>query len=385
MKSTPEPIQSGGILSLMAIEDTGAAEKIPTLDEIRGLIDEVDSRIVELLNRRSELSLHVRAWKSNAPETRWFAPERERQVFEGLHAKLAQTSATLPIPALDAVYREILSSSRALQRKLTVAYWGPAGTFTHIAAATKFGSSSEFLPSTSIMDVFSAVEHDRADFGVIPVENSTEGIVTYTLDTLQSTTLRVCAEVYVQITQNLLSLAPDLKSIKRLYTGPQPHAQSRQWLDQNLPNVEYIEVMPTSRSVERAGAAPEGAAIAPSLASEIYGVPLLAAHIEDDPRNATRFLVVGHDDPPQTGRDKTSILFAVKNEPGALARALRAFEDADVNLTLITSRPSKHTPWEYVQFIDMQGHQREWHVQSGISTLKQESLFVQVLGSYPEA
>jgi len=235
------------------------------------------------------------------------------------------------------------------------------------------------------MDVFSAVEHHRADYGVIPVENSTEGIVSYTLDTLQKTTLRVCAEVYVPITQNLLSIAPNLQSIKRLYTGPQPHAQSRQWLDQHLPTVEYIEVMPTSRSVERAKDDPEGAAIAPALASQIYDVPLLVEHIEDDPRNTTRFLVVGYNDPPPTARDKTSILFAVKNEPGALARALRAFEEANVNLTLITSRPSKHTPWEYIQYIDMQGHEKDHNVQTGINTLKAESLFVQVLGSYPEA
>jgi chorismate mutase/prephenate dehydratase len=152
-----------------------------------------------------------------------------------------------------------------------------------------------------------------------------------------------------------------------------------------LPNVEYIEVLPTTRAVERAKEDPESAAIAPALASQIYDVPILASHIEDDPRNTTRFLVVGHNDPPPTGRDKTSILFAVKNEPGALARALRAFEDAGVNLTLITSRPSKHTPWEYVQFIDMQGHENSENVQAGIKALQQVSLFVQVLGSYPEA
>jgi chorismate mutase/prephenate dehydratase len=369
----------------MATEDKEIPQGIPTLAEIRGLIDDVDSRIVELLNRRSELSLNVRQWKTNTPETRWFAPEREREVFEKLRAKLAKTSAALPTEALNSIYREILSSSRALQRQLTVAYWGPAGTFTHIAATTKFGSSSTFIPSPSIVDVFSAVEHDRADFGVIPVENSTEGIVSYTLDTLQLTTLRVCAEVYVPITQNLVSIAPNLQSIKRIYTGPQPQAQCRQWLDQHLPNVEFIEVMPTARSVERTKEDPEGAAIAPALASQIYDVPILLPHIEDDPRNTTRFLVMGHNDPPATGRDKTSILFAVKNEPGALARALRAFEEANVNLTLITSRPSKHTPWEYVQFIDMQGHEQEPNVQTGIAALKQESLFVQVLGSYPEA
>jgi len=369
----------------MVFEENEDSKENPTLEEVRVLIDEVDTRLVELLNRRSQLSLYVRAAKLKTPEPRWFQPEREREVFNKLHAKLAQTSAVLPVEALDAIYREIISSSTALQSQLRVAYWGPAGTFTHIAAKTKFGSSAAFLPSPSIMDVFSAVEHHRADYGVIPVENSTEGIVSYTLDTLQKTTLRVCAEVYVPITQNLLSIAPNLQSIKRLYTGPQPHAQSRQWLDQHLPTVEYIEVMPTSRSVERAKDDPEGAAIAPALASQIYDVPLLVEHIEDDPRNTTRFLVVGYNDPPPTARDKTSILFAVKNEPGALARALRAFEEANVNLTLITSRPSKHTPWEYIQYIDMQGHEKDHNVQTGINTLKAESLFVQVLGSYPEA
>ena len=254
-----------------------------------------------------------------------------------------------------------------------------------MASTSKFGSSSSFESFTSVTDVFSSVEHDQADYGVVPVENSTEGIVPYTLDSLQVTTLKICAEVYLPIVQNLISQATDLKDILRLYTFSQPHGQCRQWLQTNLPHAAMIETMPTTRCVERAAEDPHGAAIASSLAADIYGVPLRVEHIEDDPRNTTRFLVIGRNNPPPTGRDKTTILFAVRNEPGALARALRTFEEAEVNLTLITSRPSKHTPWDYVQYVDLQGHGKDAKVTKAIDALKEQCLFCTVLGSYPEA
>jgi len=357
-----------------------------SLNDLREQIDQIDNELVELLNKRAEVSLEVGRRKANTPETRWFAPEREREVFKNLEAKLDQTSAALPKEALHAIYREILSVSRALQKPLTIAYFGPAGTFTHLAATIKFGSSSSMMPVNSPADVFSAVEHERADFGIIPVENSIEGVVTHTLDALQLTNLKICAELYVPIVQNLLSKADSLAKIERLYTGgPHPLGQCRQWLAANLSGAELIEVMPTARAAQRAADDPAGAAIAPALCSEIYDVPILVEHIEDDPRNTTRFVVVGHNEPPTTGRDKTSVLFAVKNEPGGLARALRAFEEAGVNLTLITSRPSKHTPWDYVQFVDTQGHEKDAPVKNALAELKKHSLFVTILGSYPEA
>ncbi|HEY3331439.1 MAG TPA: prephenate dehydratase [Capsulimonadaceae bacterium] len=355
------------------------------LDDLRIRIDEIDAKLVELLNERAEISVEVGRRKATTPETRWFAPEREREIFKRLEALRSATTCALPNEALHAIYREILSASRALQKPLTIAYWGPAGSYTHMAATSKFGSSSSFSSSKSVLDVFSTVEHQRADYGVIPVENSIEGVVHYTLDSLQLTTLKICAEIYLPIVHNLLTHATDLKDIKRVYTGPQPLAQCRQWLNNNLPDVEYIEVLPTSRAVERATEDPEGAAIASGLASDLYSIPLRVEHIEDDPRNTTRFIVVGQNDPPKTGHDKTSVLFAVKNEPGALARGLRAFEGNEVNLTLITSRPSKHTPWDYVQFVDLQGHTRDEAVVRALAELKEHALFLNVLGSYPEA
>jgi chorismate mutase/prephenate dehydratase len=356
-----------------------------SLNDLRQQIDDIDEKLVVLLNERAEVSVEVGRIKASNTDTRWFAPEREHQIFERLEELRLKTSAVLQPQPLHAIYREILSFSRALQKPLTIAYWGPAGSYTHIAATSKFGTSSDFSSCKSIMEVFSAVEHERADYGVIPVENSTEGVVHYTLDTLQYTTLKVCAEIYVPITHNLITKAPDFASIERIYTGPQPLGQCRQWLSSNLPTAEIVEVLPTTRAVERSAGDEKGAAIASALAAEIYNVPILTPHIEDDPRNTTRFLVVGENQPPVSGRDKTSLLFAVKNEPGTLARALRVFEEEKVNLTMITSRPSKHTPWDYVQYVDMQGHQLDEPIAKALKQLSPLTQFMSVLGSYPEA
>ncbi len=356
-----------------------------SLNDLRVQIDECDRELVRLLNRRSELSIEVGQRKSSEENSRWFAPERERAVYEQLEAILAEAGGALPKSALHAIYREILSSSRALQRPLTIAFWGPEGTYTHIAAMNKFGSSSIFKACDTIVDVFSAVEHEQADYGVIPVENSTEGIVHYTLDNLQRTSLHVCAEVFVRINHNLITRAAQLSDIERVYTGPQPLAQCREWLSKHLPQVEFVDALPTTKAVERAATDPQGAAIASTLAAQLYDMPILRDHIEDDARNTTRFLVVGFNDPPPTGRDKTSVIFAVRNEPGGLARALRNFEEEGVNLTMITSRPAKHTPWEYVQFIDLQGHVSEESVKKALVRLDEHCITITVLGSYPEA
>ena len=356
-----------------------------SLDDLRTRIDSIDAKLVDLLNERAEISIEVGRRKSATPETRWFAPERERAIFDRLETLRMKTSAAIPNGSLRAIYREIISGSIALQKPLTIAYWGQPGAYTHMAATNQFGTSSEYIPCASVLEVFSTVEHKRADYGVIPVENSTEGVVPYTLDSLQLTNLTICAETHETIVHNLVTFATKLDEIERLYTFQQPLSQCRQWVTKNLPNAEYVEVMPTTKSVENAFADPKGAAIASSLAAHLFGVPLRVEHIEDDPRNTTRFIVVGENEPPPTGRDKTSVLFAVKNEPGSLARALRSFEDNGVNLTLITSRPSKHTPWDYVQFADLQGHELDESVKAALTELKSNSQFVTILGSYPEA
>lgn len=354
-----------------------------SLEDIRIQIDALDNEMVTLLNRRAELSLEVGRRKAASPEARYFAPERERDLLSRLVGQQAQ--GALPKNALIAIYREIISASIALQKPITVAFWGPPGTFTEMAARLRFGSSAGYFDSKTIADVFGEVERGRADYGVVPVENSTDGVVNYTLDMFHTTSLKVCAEVYVAIVQNLLTHATDLKQIKRLYSAPIVVAQCRGWLDSHLPNVEIIEAQPTARAAERAAADPESAAIAPARASEVYGVPMLFTQIEDSPHNRTRFLVIGNNEPPPTGRDKTSLLFAVKNEPGSLGRALRSFEKHGVNLTMIASRPSKNAAWEYVQFVDLQGHEKEASVQHALTELRSHSIYVTVLGSYPEA
>ncbi len=351
------------------------------LQELRVQIDAVDTEIVGLLNRRAELSLEVGRRKAGSENQRYFAPERERDLIERL---FALHTGPLPKEALLAVYREIISASIALQKPMTVAYWGPPGTFTEMASLKRFGSSALYRDCASIAEVFGEVERERADYGVVPVENSTDGVVPYTLDMFHETALKVCAEIYVTIVQNLLTHAPSLDGVRRLYSAPIVIAQCRRWLDTHLPHVEILEVQPTSKAAERAAGDPQGAAIAPRRASEVYHVPILCDGIQDSPHNRTRFLVIGRNEPPPTGRDKTSLLFAVKNEPGGLSRALRVFEAHHINMSMITSRPTRNMAWEYVQFVDFQGHERSSDVRGALDELRAHTTFVNVLGSYPE-
>ena len=353
-----------------------------SLEDLRQQIDDIDGDLVALLNRRAAISLQVGRQKAADNSARYFAPERERDLVERLMR--LHGGGALPKEALLAIYREIISASIALQKPMTVAYWGPPGTFTEMAALQRFGSSALYHDCRSIPDVFGEVERDRADYGVVPVENSTDGVVTYTLDMFHETILKVCAEIFIGIVQNLLTHAKSLDQIQRLYSAPIVIGQCRRWLDTHLPNVEIIETQPTSKAAERAAGDPNGAAIAPRRAAEVYDVPMLFESIQDSPHNRTRFLVIGRNEPPPTGRDKTSALFAVKNEPGSLGRALRAFEAHGVNLSMIASRPAKNAAWEYVQFADFQGHEFDEPVKLALEDLRKQSIYVNVLGSYPE-
>lgn len=353
-----------------------------SLSNLREQIDSIDDQLVKLLSERAAISIEVGKSKAGDPNARIFAPERERDIIQRLVE--ANPGSALPKDALVAIFREIISASIALQRPIGIAYWGPPGTWTHVASRKRFGASASYHACASIADVFGEVERGRSDFGVVPVENSTEGVVNSTLDMFHGTGLKICSEVYVAIEQNLLSLAENLSDIKRLYTFGQPLSQCRHWIDKNLPGVQIIEVMPTSKGAERAAADPEGATIATKEAAEVYGVPVRYPQIDDNPHNRTRFLVIGRNEPPPTGRDKTSVLFAVKNEPGSLGRALRAFEKYNVNLSMIASRPSRNASWEYVQFADFQGHERDEPVKAALDLLREHSIYVTVLGSYPE-
>lgn len=358
-----------------------AAQTDDTLQQLRGDIDAVDAQLLELLSRRADLALQVGQNKSRTA-TQFFSPERERQIYERLQK---ENAGPLPPEALRAIFREIISASRALEQPLQVAYLGPAGTFSHQAALRRFGTSSHLAPVDTIPDVFGEVERGRAHYGVVPVENSTEGVVPYTLDMFSQTTLKVCAEVFVKVEHHLATRAGSLKAVKRLYAHPQSFAQSRGWLRDHLGKIEVVDVTSNSKSAQMAAVDSEGAAICTRIAAEIYNVPVIAQHIEDSPHNRTRFLVIGQNEPRPSGRDKTSIFFSVRHKAGALLRAMAAFDAHNINLTMIESRPTKQMPWEYVFFIDFQGHVQQPPVQHALDMLREQSLFVTVLGSYPEA
>jgi chorismate mutase/prephenate dehydratase len=291
---------------------------------------------------------------------------------------------------LATIWREVLSACRALEGAVTVAYLGPRATFTHQAALDRFGAAAEFHAMRTIADVFDEVERGRAAYGVVPVENSTEGAVNVTLDRLIDSEATICGEIYLEIAQQLLSRAADLGEIKRVLSHPQGLAQCRGWLAANLRDVATEETTSTAAAVEFAAGDPTVAAIAAELAGTLYGVPVLRARIEDNRHNATRFLVIGSAAPDRaaarpTGRDKTSLLFAMKNEPGSLYRILEPFVRAGLNLTKIESRPAKIRAWEYVMFVDFEGHRETPAVADALREIGERTLHLRVLGSYPAA
>ena len=352
-----------------------------TLEELRAAVDELDRKLVDLLSERAERVLAI-AKNKQENDLSAFDPAREQEVF-------ARVRSLNPGPLSDgsllAIYREIVSACRLLERRLTVAYYGPAGTNTHLAALDRFGSGADLAPVDSIADVFLAVEKKQADLGVVPVENSSAGVVPAALDAFASTRLKICAELYLEAEHFLLSKAPSLAEVKRLYSHPQPLAQCRGWLRANLPKVEVVEAASTARAAELAAGEPSSAAIATELAGRLYGLPALAARIQDQADNWTRFFVVGLTESKPTGKDKTSTVFSVKHEAGALFQALEVFHRHEINLTFIQSHPAREAPWEYVFFVDFQGHQAEEKIARALDELRTRTSQLRVLGSYPEA
>jgi chorismate mutase/prephenate dehydratase len=351
------------------------------IEDIRNEIDRIDKELVDLLNKRAECALEVGKRKESKASS-IFAPEREIQVLAKV---LAQNSGPLADKTIAAIYREIISACRALEKPITVAYLGPAGTYTHIASIQRFGDSTTFTPVETIPDVFNEVERKEANYGVVPVENSTEGIVSHTLDMFLLSDLRICAEVFAAISHNLLSSGDDLSQIRRVYSMPQAIAQCRGWLRMHLPGVEVLEVSSTAKAAQLCKGYPSSAAVASSLAAREFGLNIVAEAIEDNPHNRTRFLVIGYSKPNPSGKDKTSIVFSVPHKSGSLYRALSIFDKDGINMTMIESRPTKQMPWEYVFFLDIQGHEKDDVVQQALAELGEQAQFVRVLGSYPEA
>ena len=350
------------------------------LEELRNDIDKIDSEIIRLLNRRCRIAAEIGAWKkqNHLPV---YAPERESAV----HEKLAQRNeGPLPPESLRAIYREIMAAAIRLERPLTVAYLGPSGTFSHQAALDKFGRSADAAPAPSIRDVFRAVESGRADYGVVPVENSTEGVVNPTLDTLIDSPVRVTAEFNLPVHQQLFSAsAPE--AIRCVYSHAQALAQCRDYLQSHLRGATQIEVVSTARAIELAERETDAAAIAGIMAAERTELPIIAENIEDNTRNVTRFLVIGRQDNPPSGDDKTTLCFALHDRAGALYDALRPFRNHNISMTMIESRPLKGGQWEYCFFVDVLGHADDPNVFAACEELKADCALFKIFGSYPRA
>lgn len=351
------------------------------LEKLRTEIDKYDSWILNLLNKRTSVVLKIRKAKKDKHMSP-HSPEREREILARL-SKLNQ--GPFPNEVLKTIYKEILSSSLSLEQSLKVAYLGPAATFTHLAAQRQFGSATEYMPGSTIKAVFEAVARGNVQYGVVPIENSTEGVINYTLDMFIDSDLQIASEIMLEISHNLLSKTGKIDNIKRIYSNPQAIAQCRDWLEENLPGIPAIEELSTASAAKRVSKDPSSAAVASELAATIYKLKFVKKGIETFKQNYTRFLVIAKDFPPKTGKDKTSIMFSIKDKPGALHLMLRPFAKHGINLTKIESRPSKRKAWEYIFFVDMEGHIDDAGVNKAIGEIKKECLYLKVLGSYPSA
>jgi chorismate mutase / prephenate dehydratase len=348
------------------------------IPEHRTAIDTLDARIVRLLNDRTRHVLAIGDIKLAAGEE-IYAPHRERAVFDRV---CKSNAGPMTDEQLRAIYREIMSSALALEKTMTIAYLGPEATFTHQAAIKRFGSSLKYAAQKTIGDVFTEVSKKRADYGVVPVENSTEGVVTHTLDMFVDSDLKIVSQIVLKVQQCLMSNSPRAQ-IKKLFVHPQSLAQCRGWIQNHLPRVEIIETSSNARSAELAAKEKTTAAIGGILASEKYKLRILEQDIQDNAANATRFLVLGRQCSPPTGDDRTSLMVSVSDKVGALHEAIAAFRKFKINLTKIESRPSKRKAWEYFFFIDCAGHAQDKKVAKAIEHLGEHCNFVKILGSYP--
>lgn len=353
------------------------------LEAVRKQIDELDQAIQSLISQRAELAFAVGESKGKLPNAvDYYRPEREAQV---LRAVLERNEGPLSDSEMLRLFREIMSACLARQEPLKIAYLGPEGTFTQQAVHRHFGHSVQALGHSSIETVFEQVQGAEADFGVVPVENSTQGIVTHTLDMFLESDLKICGEIEIPIHHNLLTQSDKLAGVERVYAHDQSLSQCRVWLRRNLPEVEALPVASNAEAARRVRNAPEAAAIASRMAAEIYGVPVLFSRIEDNPDNTTRFLVIGRQLFSSSGEDKTTLLLAGQEGPGLLHQLLAPFDQHRVNMTRIESRPSRMGKWEYVFFVDVEGHVDDEQVSLALADLGKVSKLTKVLGSYPRA
>jgi len=349
------------------------------IEELRKVIDGIDDRILELLNQRAKVVIEVGNVKKQE-KAELHVPNREKAILDRLTSK---NPGPFPGESLQAVFREIFSASLSLEQPVKVAYLGPRATFTHLACLQHFGYSAQYVPVNSIKEVFVEVERGLAEYGVVPVENSIEGVVSYTLDMFMESELKISAEIMLEVSENLMNKTGKMEDVKKVCSHPQPIGQCRGWLESNLKGIPVAEVSSTARAAEMAAEDTSLAAIGSRLAAEIYGLRIIKERIEDSSNNYTRFLVISRKSPSKTGRDKTSILFSVKDKAGALYETLKPFAAHGINLTKIESRPSRKKAWEYHFFVDMEGHYDDPEVRAAVDELGKNCVFIKVLGAYP--
>lgn len=351
------------------------------LDDIRRQIDTIDKELLDLLNRRADLVHEVGVVKKR-DGLQIYAPEREEALLRRL---ISMNQGRLSESSIRAIYREIMSAALALEDDLKIAYLGPEGTWTHQAAIKKFGHSVSYSPQPNFADVFDQVTRRSADYGVVPIENSTEGAVSHTLDLFVDSPLHICSQILLRI-ENCLMAAIPRSEIRTLYSHPQVFGQCRAWIHKNFPQADLVEVSSTTKAAQIAQeqAKQGAAALGGPLAAEIYGLDLLESSIQDRATNTTRFLVIGEKTCPPTGHDRTSVLFAIHDRPGSLVKALQAFDNFHINLSKIESRPSKRKDWEYVFYVDLAGHCEDPQVADALAELHQHCSMIKLLGSYPD-
>ena len=350
------------------------------LDRLRDGIDRVDERILEALNERARLARAIGTLKVGQA----YRPEREAQVLRRVKERNPGPLAGETVALL---FREIMSACLALERPITVAYLGPRGTFSERAALKHFGLAADAVPATSIDEVFREVESGAADFGIVPVENSTEGAVGRSLDLMPQTPMQVCGEVIVRIHHNLMAKEPpaSLERIGRVFSHGQSLGQCHEWLNANLPRAERIAVASNAEAARRAAEEPGSAAVAGEMAAAHYGLAILHANIEDEPNNTTRFLILGDYRPRPSGRDKTSLVLSARNRAGAVYEMLTPFATRGVSMTKFESRPSRVALWEYFCFVDIEGHRDDPQVAEALAEVARIAGYLKVLGSYPVA
>ncbi|MFQ5673046.1 MAG: prephenate dehydratase [Nitrospinales bacterium] len=349
---------------------------------LRDKIDRIDDRLLKMINRRAELAIKIGREKSKrGGDNHFHVPHREREIIDRLKEA---NRGPFPNTSVEAVFREIFSATLALEKPLKIAYLGPETTFTHQAAIKQFGHGTVFLPHPAIDAIFHEVERGGADYGVVPIENSSEGVVNLTLDCFVDSPLLICDEIKLGISLYLLSRVQDPSEIKVVYSHPNPLAQCRNWLNRHLPEVEKVETSSTATAAEMAVKNKHAAAISGKLAAEHYRLSVHAANIQDRTENYTRFLVIGKTPAKRAKSNKTSIMFSIKDEAGALLKTLQLFARNKINLSRIESRPLRNRPWEYLFYLDFEGHIEDKAIARVIELLKRRCLFLNVLGSYPQ-